>query len=146
MGKKGWLEDLPVMSVQSRHPKSVSILLMSVVILQGSCRGWIEKPIVPDTGIAIPRRGLVRVTKSDGTVITLTDSFITNDSIAGLLSAAPHQRIAIARTNVTHIEVRGDTTPKGVRTAGMIYLGFVGVVAVVGMAIIAIAFYRGTPQ
>jgi hypothetical protein len=119
---------------------------MSVLALQSGCRGWIEKPIVPDTGIAIPRQGLVRVTKSDGTVITLTDSFITNDSIAGLLSAAPHQRIAIARTNVTKIEVRGDTTPEGVRTAGMIYLGIVGVVAAVGMTLIAIAMYGITPE
>src|ERR1700681_2450541 len=115
------------MSVQSPRRKSLNILLITVLILQSGCRGWIEKPIVPDTGIAIPRRGLVRVTKSDRTVITLTESFITNDSIAGLLSDAPHQRMAIARTNVTNIEVRVDTTPRGVRTAGKIYLGGVGV-------------------
>jgi hypothetical protein len=134
------------MSVQPRRRKSINILLMSALILQGGCRGWIEKPIVPDTGIAIPRRGLVKVTKSDGTVITLTDSFITNDSIAGLLSAVPHQRMAIARTNVTKIEVRGDTTPEGVRTAGKIYLVVVGAVAIVGMALMVIVSYGFGPQ
>jgi hypothetical protein len=134
------------MPAQPSPRKSINILLMSALILQSGCRGWIEKPIVPDTGTAIPRRGTLRVTKSDGTVISLSDSFITNDSIAGLLSAAPHQRMAIARTNVTKIEVRGDTTPEGVRTAGKIYLGVVGTVAIVGMTLIAIALYGISPQ
>jgi hypothetical protein len=54
------------MFVQLPHRKSVSILLMSVMMFQIGCRGWIEKPIVPDTGIGIPQRGLLRVTKTDG--------------------------------------------------------------------------------
>ncbi|HEX7596155.1 MAG TPA: hypothetical protein VF387_07350, partial [Gemmatimonadaceae bacterium] len=101
------------------------ILLLSGLLLQSSCRGWIEKPIVPDTGIAIPRREALRVTKSDGTVIFLTDSFITSDSIVGLLAAIPHRRTAIARADVTKIQGRVDTTPRGVRIAEKIYLGAV---------------------
>jgi len=113
------------MSVQSRRRKGVNILLLSVLLLQSGCRGWIEKPIVPDTGIAIPRREALRVTKSDGTVIFLTDSFITSDSIVGLLAAIPHRRTAIARADVTKIQGRVDTTPRGVRIAEKIYLGAV---------------------
>lgn len=133
------------MSAQSRRQKSINILLMSVLILESGCRGWIEKPIVPDTGIAIPRRVPLRVTKSDGKVIFLSDSFITSDSIIGLLSAIPHRRTAIARADVTKIQGRIDTTPRGVRTAGKIW-AVVGAVAIVGMAIIAIAFYGISPQ
>jgi hypothetical protein len=121
---------------------SINILLMSVVILQMGCRGWIEKPIVPDTGTAIPRRGTLRVTKSDGTVISLTDSYITNDSIVGFSSDTSRAPTAIARTDVTKIEVRGDTTPRGVRTAAKIYLIWVEVVAVVGLGAIAIVLWR----
>jgi hypothetical protein len=113
------------MSLQLPHRKSVSILLMSVVILQVGCRGWIEKPIVPDTGIAIAQRGLLRVTMTDGAVITLRDSFVTDDSIVGFFSADPLRRASIARSEVTKIEVRGDTTPRGVRIAGKVYLGVV---------------------
>jgi hypothetical protein len=119
---------------------------MSVLILQSACRGWIEKPIVPDTGIATPRRGTLRVTKSDRAVISISDSFITNDSIVGLLSDPPHQRMAIARTDVTKIELRGDTTPQGLRTAAKIYLRVVEVVAIVGMTLMAIALYGISPQ
>jgi predicted small integral membrane protein len=126
------------MSVQSPRRKSLNILLITVLILQSGCRGWIEKPIVPDTGIAIPRRGLVRVTKSDRTVITLTDSFITNDSIVGFASDTSSAPTAIARTDVTKIEVRGDTIPQGIRTSGKIYLIWVEVVGAVGMTLIAI--------
>jgi len=114
------------------HPslrKTINILFLSVLVLESGCRGWIEKPIVPDTGIAIPRRAALRVTKSDGKVIFLSDSFITSDSIIGLLSAIPHRRTAIARADVTKIEGRVDTTPRGVRIAGKIYLGVVGVAA-----------------
>src|ERR1700704_833925 len=103
------------MSVQSRRRKGVNILLLSGLLLQSGCRGWTEKPIVPDTGTAILRRETLRVTKFYGTVITLSDSFITNDSIAGLLPAVPHQRMAIARADVMKIQRRVDTTPRGVR-------------------------------
>jgi hypothetical protein len=115
---------------------------MSILILQSSCRGWIEKPIVPDTGIAIPRRAALRVTKSDGKVILLSDSFITIDSIVGFVSDTTRQPMAIARTDVTKIEVRGDTTPQGLRTAGKIYLIWVEVIGAVGMTLIAIVLWR----
>jgi len=113
------------MSVQLPHRKSVSILLMSVMMFQIGCRGWIEKPIVPDTGIGIPQRGLLRVTKTDGAIITLRDFVVRNDSIVGFFSDGPRLRAAVARTDVTKIEVRGDTTPRGVRIAGKAYLGVV---------------------
>lgn len=117
------------------YRKRVSILLMSVVILQGGCRGWIEKPIVPDTGITIPERGTLRVTMKDGTVVSVRDSFITADSIVGVFSAEPLRRAAIARTEVTRIEVRGDTTPRGVRIAAKVYLGVL-VAGIIGLAIV----------
>jgi hypothetical protein len=97
---------------------------------------------VPDTGIAIPRREALIVTKSDGTVIALRDSFITSDSIVGFSSDTSRARTAIARTDVSKIEVRGDTTPGGVRTAGKIYLIYLEVVGAVGMTLIAIALWR----
>ena len=125
------------MSTQLPYRKSVSILLMSVLVLQVGCRGWIEKPIVPDTGIAIPQRGILRVTKTDGAVITLRDSFIRNDSIVGYLADELLRRATVARTDVTKIELRGDTTPRAVRVAGKAYvavvLGLILAVAVTGI-------------
>jgi hypothetical protein len=120
------------MTLQPTRRKSVSILLMSLMILQVACRGWIEKPIVPDSGIAVPQRGLLRVTMTDGAVVTLRDSFVTDDSIVGFYSTDPLRRASIARSDVTKIEVRGDTTPRGVRIAGKVY---VGVLAVLGLAL-----------
>jgi len=127
------------MLAQLRLWKSVTILLIPLLILQGCWRGWVEKPIVPDTGIAIPRRAALRVTKSDGKVIFLSDSFITSDSIVGLLAAIPHRRTAIARADVTKIQGRIDTTPRGVRIAGKIYLGVVGV-AVTAVLVTALMY------
>ena len=119
------------MLAQLRLRKSVNTLIISLLILQGCWRGWIEKPIVPDTGIAIPRREALRVTKSDGTVIFLGYSFITSDSIVGLLSTIPQRRMAIARADVAKIQGRVDTTPRPVRIAGKIYLGVVMVTTTV---------------
>jgi hypothetical protein len=127
------------MSIRLPWQKLVRILMIADLILQLGCRGWIEKPIVPDTGIAIPERGILRVTKTDGAVIILRDSFITDDSIAGFPSGEPRLRTAIARTNVATIEVRGDTTPRGVRVAGQAYawvlLGGAVAFAIVGTLI-----------
>src|SRR5258707_632412 len=130
------------MSSQSLRRKSITILLLSGLLLQSGCRAWIETPIVPDTGNAVPRPEAVRVTKSDGTVIFLSDSFITSDSIVSLLSDTSRVRTAIARTDVAKIEVRGDTTFTRVRTAGKIYLIYLEVVGAVGMTPIAIALWR----
>ncbi len=127
------------MSMQ-RYRKGVSVLLIGLVLLQIACRGWIEKPIVPDTGVAIPQRGALRVTKTDGAVISLRDSFITNDSIVGFVSDQPLRRAAIARTDVTKIEVRGDTTPRELRIAGKVYLG---VLAGLGLALAVTAIMFG---
>ena len=127
------------MSVQLPHRKSVSILLMSVMMLQVGCRGWIEKPIVPDTGIGMPQRGLLRVTKTDGTIITLRDFVVRNDSIVGFFAAGPRLRAAVARTDVTKIEVRGDTTPRGVRIAGKAYV-WVLIVAGVALAVAGVMY------
>jgi len=132
----------------SAHPslrKAINILCLSVLILESGCRGWIEKPIVPDTGTAIPRRGeALRVTKSDGMVIFLSDSFITSDSIVGLLSAIPHRRTAIALADVKKIQKRVDNTPHGVRVAGKIlnvYFRVVTVASTAAFLILAIAYY-----
>ena len=102
---------------------SVGCILMALLIVNVGCRGWIEKPIVPDTGIGMPQRGLLRVTKADGAIITLRDAVVRNDSIVGFSSDGTGLRAAVARTDVTKIEVRGDTTPRGVRIAGKVYLG-----------------------
>ena len=101
---------------------------------------------MPDTGTVVPRRGALRVTKADGTVISLSDSFITHDSITGFLSDTSFARTAIARSDVTKVELRGDTTPQGLRTAGKIYLMWMEVVGAVGMTLIAIALWRIGPQ
>jgi hypothetical protein len=135
------------MSVQLPHRKTVSILLMSILMLQVGCRGWIEKPILPDTGIGIPQRGLLRITKTDGAIITLKAFVITNDSIVGLLAAGHELRAAVARTDISKIEVRGDTTPRGARIAGKVYLGAMmvgGLVFIVsGLALVIMSSKAG---
>ena len=99
---------------------------MGLLLLNVGCRGWIEKPIVPDTtGKTQP--SLVRITKTDSAVIVLRDFVIRTDSIVGFVAAGPLVRTSVARTDVTKIEVRGDTTPRGARTAGKIYLGYLAV-------------------
>jgi hypothetical protein len=107
---------------------------MGLLLVNVGCRGWIETPIVPDTTVT-PQPSLLRVTKSDGAVITLRDFVIRNDSIVGFVAASPLVRTAVARTDVTKIEVRGDTTPRGVRTAGKIYLVYLAV-AVLALAVV----------
>lgn len=128
------------MSFNSYCRSAVGSILMALLIVNVGCRGWIEKPIVPDTGIGMPQSGPLRVTKTDGAIITLRDFVVGNDSIVGFLADGPRLRTAVARTDVTKIEVRGDTTPRGVRIAGKIYLG---VIAVAGLAFIVTVIMYG---
>jgi hypothetical protein len=123
------------MSAQLPHRKSISILLMSVMLFQIGCRGWIETPIVPDTGIGMPQRGLLRVTRTDGAIITLRDAVVRSDSIVGFLTDRPGLRAAVPRSDVTKIEARGDTTPRGVGIAWKTYQA-VFLVSVVALAVV----------
>ena len=125
--------------MQRHYRKSLSLFLMAFLIIQAGCRGWIEKPMVPDTGTAIPPRGLLRVTTNNGAVITLSDSFITSDSIVGFSSDEPPRRAAVARADVTKIELRGDTTPRAARIAGKAYVGVV-LGLIVAVAVTGIMF------
>ena len=113
---------------------SVGCILMVLLIMNVGCRGWIEKPIVPDTGIGMPQHGLLRVTKKDGAIITLRDFMVRDDSIVGFFSDGPRLRAAVARTDVTKIQVRG-ATPRGVRIGKIIYLA-VFCVSVVELAVV----------
>ena len=128
------------MPTQCLYRKSVSILLMLILIPQVGCRGWIEKPIVPDSGIGMPQLGMLRVTKRDGTNLILRHVVVRNDSIVGFFAAGPRLRAAVARTDVVKVEVRGDTTPRGVRIAGKAYLG---VVAALGVALVVTGIMYG---
>jgi hypothetical protein len=118
---------------------------MALLIVNVGCRGWIEKPIVPDPGIGMPQPGLLRVTKTEGAVITLRDAVVRNDSIVGFVSDGPRLRAAVARTEVTKIEVRGDTMPRGVRIAGRVYLGVV-FIAVAAVCVTAIVYGSQLPH
>jgi hypothetical protein len=95
---------------------------MAVLLLEVGCRGWVEKPIVPDTGIVKPHRGVLRVTKTDGASITIKDAVIRTDSIVGVLPDSADVHAAVARADVRKIELRGDTTPRGVGIAAKVYL------------------------
>src|ERR1700730_13346029 len=103
------------MSLYPGHRSSVGCILIALLIVNVGCRGWIEKPIVPDTGRVMPQRGLLRVTMTDGATITLRDVVVSSDSIVGFYADAPTMREAVARTDVMKIELRVDTTPRWAR-------------------------------
>jgi hypothetical protein len=60
---------------------------------------------------------------------------VRSDSVVGFYSADPLRRMAIARADVTKIEVRDDTTPRAVRIAWKTYQA-VFVVSVVALAVV----------
>ncbi len=120
------------MPFQPILPRLVSILLMLSLMLEFGCRGWIEKPIAPDSGTGVPQVGRIRITRRDGTKVTLREHTLRNDSLVGFLDREHRVRAAVARTDVSKIETRGDTTPRGVRIAGKVYLG---VLTVLGLAL-----------
>jgi hypothetical protein len=89
------------MSFNPCRRSAVGSILMALLIVNVGCRGWIEKSIVPDTGTGTPQTSLLRVTKTDGAVVTLRDFVVRNDSIVGFFAAGPRLRTAVARTHVT---------------------------------------------
>jgi hypothetical protein len=120
------------MPSQRRRPVRATATLFSVVFLQVGCRGWVEKPVVPDTGVGMAHPGVVRVTTSDSSIVTLKDFIVRHDSIVGFSSDGLRSRIGVARTDVTKIEMRGDITPRPIRVVGNAYVWVLRIASVAG--------------
>jgi hypothetical protein len=102
------------------------------MLFQVGCRGWVEKPIVPDTGVGMAHPGVVRVTTRDSSIVTLKDFIVRHDSIVGFSSEGLRSRTGVARTDVIKIEMRGDTTPRPLRVAGNAYAWVLRIASVAG--------------
>jgi hypothetical protein len=76
--------------------------------------------------------GVVRVTTSDSSIVTLKDFIVRHDSIVGFSSDGLRSRTGVARTDVIKIEMRGDVTPRPVRVAWHTYQWVLRIASVAG--------------
>ena len=81
-------------------------LVISTTLLVTSCRTWVTHSPRPDTMMAMSETGPLRVTRTDGTAITLFDVIVFRDSLAGVLENDSAKRIAVPLAEVAKVERR----------------------------------------
>lgn len=112
-----------------RAPRSFALLLV-VAALTG-CTTWAHQSAPPAQVVADHPGALVRVTRTDHSVITLRDVAVTSDSLTGTTNDTARLRVTMPVADVASVETR---EVSAARTAGL-GVGAVGVVlAVAGIA------------
>lgn len=110
---------------------SRSIPLVAVLAVVTACTTWSRQSAPPAQVVSQHPGALVRVTRTDHSVITLRGAAVVNDSLVGTTDDKARLRVAIPIADVASVDTREVSAG---RTAGL-GLGAVGVVlAVAGIA------------
>ena len=114
----------------------IAILLSALPLLAG-CQSWRASSVAPSTVLTEERPEVVRVTLSDGEVVTLAQPRLVSDTIVGA-SEAGMERAAVGE--VRTLEVRRTSFT---RTFGLVLTHAAAVVTAIVLIIDAQPHYRG---
>lgn len=110
---------------------SRSFPLVLVLAAVTACTTWSHQSAPPAQVVADHPGALVRVTRTDHSVLTLRDVAVTNDSLTGTTNDPARLRVAMPVADVASVDTR---EVSAARTAGL-GLGAVGLLlAVAGIA------------
>jgi len=104
--------------------------IVAAMLATGACTGWRQVAVSPTALPGEPQE--VRVTRPDGTRLTLTNAQIVNDSIVG---SSDGQRLALPLSDVRRMAVPATSSSK--RAAGLTVLG--GALAALALWAIVVA-------
>lgn len=107
-----------------------SLALVATVVLP-ACTTWARQSEPPAQVVASHPGALVRVTRTDHSVITVRGAKVAGDSLVGTTSDAARLPVAIPMGDIASVDTRAVS---GARTAGLGVGVFVGVLAVAGIA------------
>lgn len=108
-----------------------SRLALTATIALAACTTWARQSAPPADVVASHPAALVRVTRTDHSVITIRGAQIVSDSVVGTTNDDARLRVAIPVADIETVETRAVS---GARTAGLGAGIFLGVLAVAGIA------------
>jgi len=111
---------------RSRLPLAVAAAL----VLPG-CTTWARQSAPPAQVVASHPDALVRVTRTDHSVVTVRGATVVGDTLIGTTNDDARLRVAIPVADVEAVDTRAVS---GARTAGLGAGVFLGVLAVAGIA------------
>lgn len=114
----------------SRSRIWLSLTLASTTLL-AACTTWAHQSGPPAQVVASHPGALVRVTRTDHSVITVRGAQIANDSLIGTTNDSARLAVAIPVDEIESVDTRAVS---GARTAGLGVGAFVAVLAAVGIA------------
>jgi hypothetical protein len=87
-------------AISRRTTMSLSLALVLSLV---SCAHWRQQWVAPEAVVAEERPDQIRLTRKDGTQLTLRDPAVVRDSLVGTVEK---ERRAVALTDVDHVYVR----------------------------------------
>jgi len=107
-----------------------------LVLSAGACTSWRTQPgPAPEAIGRLNGSGTVRLTRRDMSVMVMSAPLVVGDSIVGISSSEPPQRVAVAIADVQRIDAKRVSATK----TGGLAIGTVLIVSVVAVAAALVA-------
>lgn len=107
------------------------LLVIAGTLALPACTTWAHQSAPPADVVASHPDALIRVTRTDHSVITLRRAKLVGDTLVGTTDDNARLRVAVPLTDVESVDTRSIS---GTRTAGLGVGVFLGVLAVAGIA------------
>src|SRR5690242_14886428 len=117
-------------TLMHRSRWSCAVALVLVVSLS-ACTTWSRQSNPPAQVVTSHPGALVRVTRTDHSVVTVRGARVVNDSLVGTTNDAARLPVSIAVSDVESIDTR---EVSGARTAGLGAGALLGIIAIAGIA------------
>lgn len=106
-------------------------LVIAATLALPACTTWARQSAPPADVVAKHPDALVRVTRTDHSVVTVRGAKVVGDTLVGTTDDDAHLRVAIPVADVEAVDTRAVS---GARTAGLGAGVFLGVLALAGIA------------
>lgn len=106
-------------------------LMIAATIALPACTTWARQSAPPAQVVASHPDALIRVTRTDHSVVTVRGATVVGDTLVGTTNDDARLRVAIPVADVEAVDTRAVS---GARTAGLGAGVFLGVLAVAGIA------------
>lgn len=114
----------------SRTHRWLPVVIVATLALP-ACTTWARQSAPPAQVVASHPDALVRVTRTDHSVVTVRDAKVVGDTLVGTTNDDAHLPVAIPVADVEAVDTRAVS---GARTAGLGADVLVAAIAVVGVA------------
>ena len=111
--------------------RTLCSFVLATLVIASACTTWSRQSEPPAQVVAAHPGALVRVTRTDHSVVTVRDAHVVGDTLVGTTNDDARVPVALAVSYIESIDTRAVS---GARTAGLGVGALAAIIAVAGIA------------